>query len=104
MPAPRLALPLALLLLAACGPAPDPAAEAAAKAAERARAADELARQFDQQFAAGNWPLARAHGDVLIAQYPDTPAAKRIAAQHADAKAKADAAQEDKRTAAQVGS
>ncbi|MFZ5656104.1 MAG: hypothetical protein ACOY37_03425 [Pseudomonadota bacterium] len=97
---PRLVLPAVLLALAACGPAPDPAAEAAAKAAERSRAADELARQFDQHFAAGNWPLARAHGDVLIAQYPDTPAARRIAAQHAEARRKADAAQEDKRLAA----
>jgi hypothetical protein len=96
----HLALSLLVLTLAACGAGPDPAAEAAAKAAERSRAADELARQFDQQFAAANWPLARAHGDVLIAQYPDTPAARRIAAQHAQAKAKADAAQEDKRLAA----
>lgn len=96
----HLVIPIVLLLLAACGPTPDPAAEAAAKAAERTRAADELGRQFDQQFAAGNWPLARAHGDVLIAQYPETPAAKRIAAQHAEARRKADAAQEDKRLAA----
>lgn len=95
----RLVLPL-VLLLAACRPAPDPAAEAAAKAAERERAAEELARQFDQQFAAGNWTLARAHGDVLIAEHPGSPAAKRIAAQHREAKEKADAAQEEKRVAA----
>jgi hypothetical protein len=92
--------PLLALVLAACGPAPDPAAEAAARSAERERAAEDLARQFDQQFAAANWPLARAHGDVLIAQYPDTPAAKRIAARHAEAKQKADAAREDTRLAA----
>lgn len=92
--------PVLALLLTACAPAPDPAADAAARAAERGRAAEELARQFDQQFAAGNWPLARAHGDVLLAQYPDTPAARRIAAQHAEARQKADAAQEDKRLAA----
>lgn len=96
----RLVLPVLVLALAACGPAPDPAADAAARTAGRSRAADELARQFDQQFAAGTWPLARAHGDVLLAQYPDTPAAKRIATQHAEARRKADAAQEDKRLAA----
>lgn len=97
---PRSVILATLFVLAACGPASDPAAEAAARAAERGRAAEELARQFDRQFAAGNWPLARAHGDVLIAQFPDTPAAKRIAARHAEARAKADAAQEDKRLAA----
>lgn len=99
----RLALPLVLplaLLLAACSPAPDPAAEAAAKAAERDRAADELARLFDEQFAAGNWPLARAHGDVLLAEHPGSPAARRIADRHAEARRKADEAREGKRLAA----
>lgn len=97
----RLVLPLLLaLLLPACGPAPDPAADAAAKAAEQARAADELARQFDQQFAAGNWPLARAHGDVLLAEHPESAAAQRIAPRLREARAKADAAQEEKRVAA----
>ena len=99
MTATRLVLPLALLL-AACGPAADPAADAAAKAAERTRAAEELATQFDRQFAAGNWALARAHGDVLLAEHPDSAAAKRIAPKLREVKEKADAAQEEKRVAA----
>lgn len=99
MTATRLVLPFALLL-AACGPATDPAADAAAKTAERTRAAEELATQFDRQFAAGNWALARAHGDVLLAEHPDSAAAKRIAPQLREVKEKADAAQEEKRVAA----
>lgn len=96
----RRLFPLVLLALAACGPAPDPQAEAAAREAGQARAAEVLAADFDRQVAAGNWDLARAHGDVLIAQYPQSPAAKRIAAQHAETRRKAEAAREDKRVAA----
>lgn len=97
---PHRLLPLALLVLAACGPAPDPQAEAAARAAEGERAAEELARQFDQQVAAGNWALARAHGEVLLAEHPRSAAAKRIAGPLAEAKAKSEAEREDKRMAA----
>ncbi|MEG3184278.1 hypothetical protein [Novilysobacter erysipheiresistens] len=82
----------AALLLAACQPAPDPEAVRAQQAAAQEQAAEAMAKQFDEQFAAQNWTLAKAHGDVLRAEYPDSQAAARIEAQHAEASAKADAA------------
>jgi hypothetical protein len=89
-----------VLVLAACAPAPDPKAEAAARTAQRTSAAEELGRQFDEQVAAGNWTLARAHGDVLVAEYPESPTARRIAGPLREAKDKAAAAQEQARVAA----
>ena len=100
MPIVRRALPALLLALAACGQGADPQAEAASRAAVELQASEELGRQFDQQFAAGNWVLAGAHGDVLRADHPDSPAARRIAAQHREAKQKAEGAREEKRVAA----
>lgn len=86
------------LLLAGCGPAPDPQAAAAARAAADERAAEQMARDFEAQYAAQRWDLARAHGDVLIAQYPDSAAARGIADHYREAKARADEA----RTAARL--
>ena len=79
----------AALALAACQPAADPEAQRAAQAAAQEKAADAMAKQFDEQFAAGNWSLAKAHGDVLVAEYPNSEAAARIQAQHAEASEKA---------------
>jgi hypothetical protein len=87
------------LALGACTPAPDPQVAAAAKAAAGEQAADEAARQFDAEYAKGNWELARAHGDVLIAQHPGSQAAARIKPQYEQVKAKAEQAREQRRTA-----
>ena len=84
----RVAL-VACLALAACQ-GQDPEAAAAAQAAAREQAAEEAARGFDAAVSAGEWELARAHGDVLLADYPGTAAARRVAPQHADIVVKAE--------------
>jgi hypothetical protein len=81
----------------------DPQAQAAAAAAQAAAAEDaakQSAAAFDDAVAKENWPLAKAQADVLLAQYPNTEAAKRIQAQFDDVKAKAEAAREQVRVAA----
>lgn len=95
---PSLAL-AAALALAACSPAPDPAAQAAAQSAANEQAAEAMAKQFEAEFGKGNWGLARAHGDVLMAQHADTQAAARIKPQYEEAKAKAEAEREQRRLA-----
>lgn len=89
----------AVVALGACKPAEDPQAAAAAKAAAGEQAAAEAAKQFDAEYARQNWELARAHGDVLIAQHPDSQAAARIKPQYQEAAAKAGQARELRRTA-----
>ncbi|MGY0557816.1 MULTISPECIES: hypothetical protein [unclassified Lysobacter] len=90
----------ATIALSACQPAPDPEAVRAQQAAAAEQQAEAMAAQFDEQFVAGNWDLAKAHGDVLFAEYPDSAAAARIKAQHAEAAEKAHAAREARRTEA----
>ncbi|NLA67247.1 MAG: hypothetical protein GX856_03180 [Gammaproteobacteria bacterium] len=86
------------LALAACQ---DPEARAQAQAAAQAQAdeaaAGQAAADFDAAYAAENWLLAGAQGDVLLARWPDTAAAARIRPLHADARARADAAREEAR-------
>jgi hypothetical protein len=93
----------ALLILVTATACQDPAERARAQAAAQAAANEDAAKQsaaaFDAAIAAQNWQLAKAQGDVLLAQYPDSEAAKRIRPLHAEAKAKADAAREDMRLA-----
>ena len=95
------ALTATLLALAACQ---DPAARAEAEAAAQARAnetaAEQAAADFDAAYAAGNWVLAAAQGDVLLARWPATAAAERIRPLHAEARAKGDAAREEARLSA----
>lgn len=95
-----LAAALAVMVAAGCQ---DRAAQAEAQAAAQAAAAEQAASEagaaFDAAVAAGNWQLAKAQGDVLLAQYPETQAAARVRPLHADAKAKADAAREEMRLA-----
>lgn len=86
------------IALGACKPAEDPQAAAAAQAAVSEQAATAAAKQFEAEYAKGNWELARAHGDVLIAQFPDSRAATRIKSQYEEVKAKADEARELRRT------
>ena len=92
----------ALALLAACH-GKDPQVEARAQAAQAAAqeaAATDAAKAFDAAVAQQNWRLAKAQGDVLVAQFPQSQAAQRVRAQLAGVKAKADAAREGERTAA----
>jgi hypothetical protein len=91
-----------LFLIAACH-GKDPQAEAKAQAAQAAAqeaAATDAAKAFDAAVAQQNWRLAKAQGDVLVAQFPQSQAAQRVRAQLVDIKAKADAAREGERTAA----
>lgn len=97
--APMFAL-IAAIVLSACQPAPDPEAVRAEQAAAAEQKAEAMARQFDEQFDAGNWEMAKAHGDVLSAEHPDSQAAERIRERHAQAAEKAHALREDRRTAA----
>ncbi|MDQ3286952.1 MAG: hypothetical protein M3Q42_01590 [Pseudomonadota bacterium] len=90
----------AAFTLTACKPQPDPAAVRAAHAAAKEADAEAMAKQFDAVFAEEKWELARAHGNVLTDKYPDSAAAERIAAQHAEASAKAETASENRRTRA----
>src|SRR5690606_34238872 len=82
----------------------DPAARAEAQAAAQRNADEAAAAQaaadFDAAFAAENWTLAAAQGDVLLARFPDTEAAGRIRPLHEEARAKGNAAREDARLAA----
>lgn len=72
----------------------------AAKAAVAEQAAKEGAAAFDDAVSKENWALAKAQGEVLLAEYPDSEATKRVAAQLDEVKAKADAGREGMRTAA----
>jgi len=76
------------------------AARAAAQAAADEKAAREYADGFEAAAAEENWALAKAHGDVLFARFPDTRQAARIRPRYDQVKAQADAAREHARTAA----
>ncbi len=99
----RLPVLVIALALAAAPGCQDRAAQAEAAAAAQAQAneqaAGEMGTAFDAAMSAENWQLAKAQGDVLFAQYPDSEAAKRIRPLHAEAKAKADAGREQMRLA-----
>ena len=76
----------------------------AEQAAAQAAAAEDAARQgeaaFESALATQNWALAKAQGDVLLATYPHSAAAARVAPKLADVAAKAEAQREQARTAA----
>ncbi|GAB3340645.1 hypothetical protein [Marilutibacter aestuarii] len=84
-----LALAIASTALVACQPGPDPQQQQAARAEAREQAAEAMAAEFDKAYAAENWNLARAHGDILNAEYPGSAAAERIQARYAEARDKA---------------
>ena len=92
----------ASLLLGACkGEDPQAAAQAAAaQAAAQEQVAEAMAKQFDNAVAAQNWQLAKAHGDILQIEHPGSAAAARIKPALDEIKAKAEAAQQEKRLAA----
>jgi hypothetical protein len=95
---------LVVLALAAmvcgCHRAEHQAEQAVAQSAAREDAARQAARGFDDAVTAQNWPLAKAQGDVLLMQYPDTQIAQAVRARMADVRTKADAIRESARVAA----
>ncbi|MGJ4804940.1 hypothetical protein [Luteimonas sp. SDU82] len=99
-PAPA-ALLLSLALLAGCK---DREAEAAAQSAALAQANEQAAaeaeRAFEAAVADGNWSLAKAQGDILLAKWPTTDAAERVRPRHEEARAKGAAENEARRVAA----
>ena len=94
-------LAVATAIASGCGDrAAADAARAAAQAAADEKAAKEYADGFEAAVAEKNWALAKAHGDVLFARFPDTEQAARIRPHYDEAKAKAAAVLEGARTAA----
>lgn len=92
---------LSMLLLAACKDREaEAAAQAAALAAANEQAAAEAERAFEAAVADGNWALAKAQGDLLLAKWPTTEAADRVRPRHEEARAKGDAENEARRAAA----
>jgi len=87
------------LLPVACKRA-DPQAAVAAQQAAAEQAAGDAAKAFDAAVAQQNWALAKAQGEVLLAQYPGTAAAQRVRPQLDAVKAKSEGARERSRTAA----
>lgn len=79
-------------------------ARMAEQAAAQAAAAEDAARQaqaaFDAAAAEGNWPLAKAQGDVLLARYPDSQAAAQVRERMPEITAKAEAQRDERRLAA----
>ena len=91
---------VSVFMLGACQRAPTPEEVRVAQAAAEEQAAEAMAVQFDTEYARQNWGLAKAYGDVLLDKHPDSAAAERIRAQHAEAANKAEAEREARRTAA----
>lgn len=95
-------LPVALaaaLALAACA---DPEAEAQARAQAQAaaneRQAEEAESGFNDAVAQENWALAKAHGDVLLARWPETEAAGRVRERFGEVQEQTSAIREADRT------
>ena len=96
-----LAIALVALLPACRGGDPQAAAQAAAaQAAVQERAAEDMARQFDDAVAAQNWHLAKGLGDVLLMDHPASAAAARIKPRLEEIRAKAGAEAQKRRLAA----
>ena len=100
------ALALTCALLAGCtGEDPAVAARAAAEQSAKQVAAQETKAQegavaFDAAVQKENWSLAKAQADVLIAQYPDSAAAKRVRGEYDGVKQKHNDSREAARAAA----
>ncbi|NOT87428.1 MAG: hypothetical protein HOP03_04515 [Lysobacter sp.] len=96
------AFAIACALLGGCaGEDPAVAAKVAAElAAAQEAKAQEGAVAFDDAVKKENWSLAKAQADVLIAQYPDSAAAKRVRPEYDGIKRKLDETREAARTAA----
>lgn len=92
-------LALALVAGAGCNREQRLAEQAAAQAAAAERAAEEGEAAFEAALADGNWALARAQGDVLLAKYPASEAAARVGERLPEVTAKAETLREDARLA-----
>jgi hypothetical protein len=96
------AVVVAAALLGATGC--DRKAKLAEQAAAQAAAAENAAKQgeaaFDAAVASGNWALAKAQGDVLVMQHPQSQAAARVKPKLEEVAAKAAAQREDARLGA----
>ena len=92
-------LALAVVAGAGCNREQRMAEQAAAQAAAAERAAGEAEAAFNAAVADGNWPLAKAQGDVLLARYPTTEAAARVGERMPEVTGKAEAQREDARLA-----
>ena len=95
-----LAVLVAATVAAGCNRGQRQAEQAAAQAAAAEDAAKQGEAAFDAAMAQGNWALAKAQGDVLLAHYPDSEAAARVKPQLSGVAAKAEATREHDRTAA----
>lgn len=97
----RLLLALSLLLsLAGCKDRAAEAQAARAAAMQRAQlAAAEQARLYEAARSGGQWELAKAYADVLLADYAGTQAADRVAATAADTASRAKLAYHTRRLA-----
>jgi hypothetical protein len=94
-------LALCAALLAGCGEDPEAVkAAAAAQAAAQEAEAQKGAAAFDDAVGKQNWALAKAQAEVLMMDFPDSAAAKRVSAQLDEVKAKSEAERETKRLAA----
>ena len=93
-------LVLAALVATGCTREQRLAEQAAAQAAAAEAQAKQGEAAFEAAFADGNWVLAKAQGDVLLATHPQSQAAARVRPKLADVAAKAGALRERKRTAA----
>lgn len=76
------------------------AEEAAARAAAAEAQAEQGEAAFEAALVEGNWALAKAQGDVLLATYPTSEAAARVEPKLAEVVAKAEAQREQSRLAA----
>lgn len=92
-------LAAAVLAAAGCNREQRLAEQAAAQAAAAEDAAKQAEGAFDAAVAEGNWQLAKAQGDVLLARYPTTEAAARVEPRLAEVAARAEAAREERRLA-----
>ncbi len=96
-----LILVLAATMLAACSgpPSPTPEQQAAAQKKADNAAADKKLVMFHKLVKMGQLELAASIGDELVAKYPDSDAAKKVADKLPDIKAKAKADKEKTRLA-----
>ena len=92
-------LAAAVLAVAGCNRQERLAEQAAVQAAAAEEAATQAEGAFDAAIAAGNWSLAKAQGDVLLAQHPGSEAAARVGPRLAEVTAKAEAEREARRLA-----
>ena len=91
---------VALIAASGCNGEQRRAEQAAAQAVAAEASAKQGEAAFEAALADANWSLAKAQGDVLMATYPQSEAAARVAPKLAEVTAKAEAQREQSRLAA----